>query len=315
MPAKTTGPRGNDGKFAAVLREYETSPNFTKNELSTQENYRRVLGWADAVLGHLSVHEIRPALVQAALDGLADRPGAQVMARAVLSAVDKWAVLRERLPRSITFGTEVIGLEGGHAPWTDPQVKIGELHAKAGLSRVVTLAVHLGQRGSDVVRMRLSDMEDQQHPITGRMYPGIHVVQQKTGLRLWVPFTDELAEHIKVWRREIGPPWLFVTKQDGSPYTRPQLSWQWNHQRDTEPALEPLKTAGLVLHGLRGTAVVRLRKAGASVLQICSMIGMSEPMVTRYSRFADRTDMSLAAVHHLNTGTIPERKLSEKTKN
>jgi hypothetical protein len=40
---------------------------------------------------------------------------------------------------------------------------------------------------------------------------------------------------------------------------------------------------------------------------------MSEPMVTRYCRFADRTDLALAAVHRLSPGTIGERKLSTET--
>ena len=65
-------------------------------------------------------------------------------------------------------------------------------------------------------------------------------------------------------------------------------------------ALAPLREAGLVLHGLRATAVVRARKAGASVLQIASMFGMSEPMVARYSRLAEQEEMALAAVHYLD---------------
>ena len=41
-------------------------------------------------------------------------------------------------------------------------------------------------------------------------------------------------------------------------------------------------------HGLRANAVIRLRQAGYSVLQISDMIGMSPPMVERYCRYADR---------------------------
>ena len=70
--------------------------------------------------------------------------------------------------------------------------------------------------------------------------------------------------------------------------------------------LQPISAAGLVLHGLRSTAVVRARKRGATVLQISSMFGMSEPMVARYSRLADQREMAMAAVHHLD-GTRQER--------
>lgn len=42
------------------------------------------------------------------------------------------------------------------------------------------------------------------------------------------------------------------------------------------------------LHGLRGSAVALRRMAGATVQQICNDIGMSPPMVIRYTRFMDQ---------------------------
>ena len=46
--------------------------------------------------------------------------------------------------------------------------------------------------------------------------------------------------------------------------------------------------AGVVWHGLRANAVIRLRQEGYTALQISDMVGMSVPMVERYSRYADR---------------------------
>lgn len=309
MDTKHTSP-STAGTFSAVLDEYEASPNFTKNVPSTQANYRRILRWAHDALGALPVEDIKPSLVQYALDKLAETPAAQFNARAVLGAVDTWAAARDKLPREITKGTEVIGSDGGCEPWTDSQVELAERQARPDLARVVTVMVHTGQRGSDVVRMRLPDLEERTDPATHARVTGINVVQQKTGLRLWVPLTDVLAAKIAEWRKTIGPPWLLVTRPGGAPYTRPDLSWHWNHERKTNPHLAPIREAGLKLHGLRATCVVRLRQRGASVLQICSMVGMSEPMVTRYSRLADQGDMAMAAVHYLNAGTRGERKQS-----
>src|SRR5690606_1305641 len=93
----------------------------------------------------------------------------------------------------------------------------------------------------------------------------------------------------------------------------PLLSWHWNEERDTNEALKPLSEAGLVLHGLRATAVVRARKAGATDLQIANMFGMSEPMVARYSRLEDQTEMALAAVHFLDR-TAQERQAANELK-
>lgn len=319
MPRKSTR-FGTEGTFAYVLREFERSPACTSKAEGTQANRRYIIKWLEAVLGKYStfdtVNGIRPKLVQRALDTLADRPAQQANVRALLVTIDKWAAPRELLLRSITFGVQIVGHDGGHLPWTDAQVALGQAHAGPPFPRVIPLMAHLGQRGSDIVRMRLNDITEERHPLTDRMIPGINVVQRKTGLRLWVPFTDELAALIDEWRSDIrnaGAPWLLVRKPTGEPYARKQLTVAWDTERNKNEFLSSLKTAGLVLHGLRGTCVVRLRKAGATVPQICSMIGMSPAMVGRYSRFADQVDMALAAVHHLDFGTARERSASQKT--
>jgi integrase len=303
-PPRPTLARISDGTFAAVIRAYQASPAFAALAPGSRKNYASILRLAERAdtLGSLSVYTIRPALVQAFLDGLADRPGAQRNAQAVLGAVEKWAIVRDLLAQPIILGTYCVHRDGGHEPWSPAWVRLAQEHAGRNLSKVVTLMAHTGQRGSDVVRMRLTDIEEQDDPITGRAHAGINVVQQKTGRRLWIPMTTELEAAIATWRKDIRPPWLLVTKPGGSPYTRPQLSWHWNDERDRNPHLAPLKAAGAVLHGLRGYCVVELRKRRATDLQISNMIGMSEPMVARYSRLADQREMALAAVHHLNAG-------------
>jgi len=279
------------GTFAQVIRAYLISPKFDGLAKSTQAHYRYLLAFAEApeTLGLLPVEVIRPALVQAFLDGLAGRPGLQLNAKAALKAVEKWAIVRDMLPHPITLGCEVEGIDGGHEPWTDEQVVLAELHAKPSLSRLITLGANTGQRGSDLVRMRWTDLETYE----GR--PGINVTQQKTGLRIWIPFTQDLARAVSNWERR---PTFLALKSNGEPWTRTQLSEAWLREKGTNPKLAPLK--GLVFHGLRATAVVRLRRAGATTAQISDMVGMSAPMVTRYSRLSVQRENALAAVIHLD---------------
>jgi hypothetical protein len=78
--------------------------------------------------------------------------------------------------------------------------------------------------------------------------------------------------------------------------------------------LAPLSAAGVALHGLRGFAVVRLRRAGANTGQIADMVGMSEQMVKRYSRFSRQRENALAAVHYLDR-TKPERPKTDRSEN
>lgn len=282
------------GTFASVIRGYQASPAYNALAPSTRRLYNDVLRIAEReeALGGLSVAVIRPALVQYFLDGLSATPGRQKIARTALASVQKWALVRDLLPYPIMTGTSTVPMDGGHEPWSLEQVRLAELHARSDLARVVTLAVHTGQRGSDIVRMRWSDIEEQDG------HQGINVIQQKTGRRLWVPFTAELNNALLTWERR--PPFFLILKPGGTPYTREHLSWHWNNERDTNEALAALSEAGLVLHGLRATAVVRARRAGSTVLEIASMYGMTEPTVARYSRLADQRDMALGAVYHLD---------------
>lgn len=268
---------------------------------STQGNYKRHLALAQSVLGGRDVEVMRPAVVQAFLNGLSDRPATQKVAQTSLKALEQWAIVLDLLPRQITLGTKAAGSSGGHKPWTEAQIRTAIECARPDLSRVITVASNTGQRGSDLVRMRWSDLETYE----GRL--GLNVVTQKVGLQLWIPLTGELSEALTSWERRPG---FILLKPDGQPWSRTQLSDAWTKERDTNPALAPL--AGCTLHGLRSTAIVRLRRAGVSTGLISSLVGLSENMVNRYCRFAVQKDNAIAAVIQLD-GTARERIKAKKS--
>lgn len=293
--------------FGDVIRAYLRSPKYDGLARSTRTGYSHLLELAELpeTLGSLSVEVIRPALVQAFLDGFADRPAQQRCAKVALKAVERWALVRDLLPYPITTGVEAPGGDGGYEPWPDALVELAERECRPHLARAITLGSNTGQRGSDLIKMRWSDLEDYE----GR--PGINVKQQKTGLVLWVPMTQPLQAAIATWERR--PTFLLLNHEDQPWPSREALSNQWLRERDSKPALAPLKAAGCVLHGLRGTACVRLLRAGANTRQVADMVGMSEPMVKRYTRFAVQRDNAIAAVHYLDR-TQPERAPAKVTK-
>jgi integrase len=159
------------------------------------------------------------------------------------------------------------------------------------------LASNTGQRGSDLVRMRFTDIEHYE----GR--PGINVITQKTGRILWIPMTQELIRAIERWERRPGH---IIVGPGGGPITRDRLSRLWQRERDENPALAPLKALGLTFHGLRSTAVIRLRRAGVSKPLIADMVGLSGPMVDRYCRLSEQRDNALAALDQMQ-GTAREQ--------
>jgi integrase len=280
-----------DECFAAVIRAFMASPKFQGYSPATREVWGRELRLAERpdTLGAISVNVIRPALVQAFMDGMSDRPGKQAAALAALRQLERWGIVRDLLPQPITLGVEIGRSHDGHKPWTDEQVRLAETHARPELARVVTLAANTGQRGSDLVKMRWTDLED----YNGRT--GINVTQLKTGRQIWVPITQELASAMAQWERRPG---FILLRPTGIPWTRKALTWAWIVERDGNPALRPL--AGLVLHGLRATACVRLLRAGANTRQIADMVGMSEPIVGRYCRFSVQRENASAAVLYLD---------------
>lgn len=280
--------------FAEVIRLYLDSDTFKSKEPSTQEGYRQYLKVAERpeVMGALPVGVVRPALVQRFLDIYADRPGAQSRARTALNAMQKWALVRDYLPHPITTGVQLIepDPDAGHIPWTDAQVATAEHYAPPHLARFVTLAANTGQRGSDLVKMRWSDIEK----VEG--VPGINVTQKKTGLALWIPFTNALQTAMAAWERRPG---FILNRVDGLPYpNRKALYADWVGERDRNRDLKGC--AELTPHGLRATAVIRLRRAGCPPTLIADFVGMSVKMVENYCKLSEKKINALAAVHYLN---------------
>jgi len=242
-------------------------------------------------LGALSVYDIRPALVQAFFDGNDGKQGKQEVGLKALKQLERWAIVRDLLPHPITTGVEVPKSKEGHRPWREEHVALAERYATPrGFDRVITLASNTGQRGSDLVRMRWTDIE----VVDGR--PGINVVQEKTGLPLWVPFPQALIAALETWERSPGP---ILRRQNGKPWTRKQLSSEWVLVRNRVPELKPLADLGLTLHGLRATACIRLSRAGVTTRGIASLVGMHEKQVALYCRFSEQRENAMAALLHL----------------
>ena len=280
--------------FAHIIRQFRDSDKFARLANNTRIGYAYVLRLAEHpdTLGSLTTAEIGPIHVQAFLDGLDDRPAIQRRALIALKSLEAWAinVRRQFLPHSITIGTEIVGSSGAREPWSETDIALAEEHAYPALANAITLAANTGQRIGDLCALRW---------VSFRIYRdrlGIDLTQQKTKLPLWVPLTLELDRAMATWPRDS----LFVlTRPNGAPWTRPELSEAWYRERMRNRALEPLEAKKLSLHGLRATAVIRLRRAGVSRLLIQDMVGMSATMVDRYCRRSEQPDNAIAALEQM----------------
>ena len=145
--------------------------------------------------------------------------------------------------------------------------------------------------------MRWSDIEEY-NGLTG-----INVTQKKTGVEIWVPFTRELRRDLELGATAD----VHCLLQGGRPAVDAATSCLFMAQgRDTEPAACATEGGGPRPPRAALTAVVRLRRAGATVPQIADMVGMSELMVARYSRLSSQRENAIAAIHHLDARTKGE---------
>lgn len=263
----------------AVIDDYEASKHFqTQITEGTRDQYRRALRLARQAWGTLPIAGLRPVYVRELMDELAETPGKANNLLSAMRAFSKWALSRDKITQMLTTGLTPYDKDGGHKPWTDGQIAAAHEHLTGVIRRGIMLGLYTGQRGSDLVRLGWTDVDDN----------GFHLVQRKTGREVWCPILPELAAEMATWERRPGP---FLLQESGRPFTRKLFSVHFREVRDATPAL-----AGTTIHGLRATAVVRLRREGLSTSQIEDIIGMSPAMISRYCRFADKKANGQAAV-------------------
>jgi len=297
--------------FAAVVDQYmKRCPRFRRSAAATQFAYARELQRAASfeMLGAIDVDVLAPKHIYAYLQSLSPFHGKARMALAAIRQVERWALREELLPNAICVAAQDVisdmaedDEDAGHIPWTDEQVAHAIKVARPDLARAIKLGAHTGQRGSDLIKMRWRDLKEEGGVL------GVHVKQKKTGTRLWVPFTDaDFEEEVRQWQAAEGGmanlEGTILTRMDGRPWVRKDLSAHWGEERKRNPELAGYRNPPLVIHGLRGYRCVTLRRQGVSAMNISGLVGLTTPMVERYCRFSDKTANALATVVLLNPG-------------
>ena len=143
---------------------------------------------------------------------------------------------------------------------------------------VTALALFTGQRQGDVLQMKWSDVRD----------GVVSVVQEKTGVRVWIPIHRALAKILAdVPRRSI----YIATNSHGAPWTQDGFRTSWGR------LLERMELPGrLVFHGLRKSAVVMLLEAGCTTAEVASITGQSYDMVEHYAKQVSQRKLAAAAI-------------------
>jgi hypothetical protein len=252
-----------------VIDEYlaAAAPTLSASAL---DHYRRALANAERAWGELPIEGLRPSHVKRLMDGMASTPAKANQFLSVMKVLSGWAIVSDKITQGLTEGVKPYKTTGGHKPWSNAQIAAAHAKLTGEVRKGVMLYLYTGQRGQDVVKLGPTYVDD----------GGFDLGQTKTGVDVWCPIVSELAAEMETWEKRPGP---FLRRADGKPYSRKLF---WEHFTDAIESIPSL--AGVTLHGMRCTAVIRLRHAGLSVPQISDIVGMSRQTVARYCRFADR---------------------------
>ena len=266
--------------IAALDAAWERSPEWRALSPGTQREWIRHRARIRAAWGELEVAGLEPRHVLALRDAHAATPASANNLLRCLSSMLGWCVPRGW--RRDNPCREVKPLKGGdgYAPWPWPVVDAArdELVAKgrADLWWAVALALYTGQRLGDCLALRWSALDG----------GAIRLTQGKTGRVLEIPVHADLAAVLEtVPRRAV----TILTSSEGTPWRGFQTAWA-KHKP------EAVRTAGLVFHGLRKSAVVSLLEAGCSEAETAAITGQSMAMVAHYAKGVSQRRLAVAAV-------------------
>jgi len=240
-------------------------------------------------LGHRLAAEIRSADVLKLRDELAVERSAPNETVASLSAMFSWSIPRDWRDTNPCKGIPRVAKGDAFAPWPDDKIELLNAYAPRPIYWAAMLALFTGQRRGDVLRMMWRDIDQQ----------GLILVRQgKTGKRLWIPLHSRLREILAEIPRSSTH---ILTSALGRPWKEFGFSTAWQRTLGAKD-LAATREAGLVFHGLRKSAAVKLAEAGCTDAEIAAITGQTRQMVEHYTKGIDQKRLALAAMRKWEAG-------------
>lgn len=270
------------GTFAALVAAYRASPEWNELAESTREEWGRHLKHILTVWRDLLVEGVQPKHVLALRDARANTPASANNLVRTLSTLLSWSVPRGWRRDNPCREIHKLKIGEGYAPWPWDAVEHFATHARRDLWQAAALALFSGQRLSDVLRVKWSDINEGL----------ISVRQGKTGKWLRIPIHRRLAGILaEVPRSSV----YVLTNTRGRPWNVSAFKGSWGDELN-RPVMRELRERRLVFHGLRKSAVVTLLEAGATDAEVSAITGQSREMVAHYSRQVNQNKLAATAI-------------------
>jgi integrase len=249
------------GTFMTIIAQYKAAPEFTGLAASTRRAYLTYIKLIEDEFGDLPVTALADRRVRGEFktwrDSFAETPRKvdyawTTLARVMSFAKDRGIIATNPCER----GGRLYVADRKDKIWTEQDIAAVLAVASSEIQLALILALWSGQRQGDLLRLPWSAYET----------PYIRLRQSKGGRRVAMPAGAPLRTLLDATSRR-GP--LILTNTLGRPWTSDGFRTSWGK------ACERAGIDGLTFHDLRGTAVVRLAIAGASVPQIAAVTGHS----------------------------------------
>jgi integrase len=265
-----------------LIARYRTSQAFVTLRPTSRRIYAHFLDRLDTSAGDRQVAAMTRRDIYTLLDQMSGTPVAANTMLAVLRTLLEWGIPRGYRDDNPATGVKKLRTEDrGHSPWPERGYAYVMQQAPLILRRMAFLGRATGQRISDLVKMRPVDLvEDGINVRIGKLRDRLH----------FVPLTAEQMTEIRSWSvRDLE---FLVSGGDGRRRSADAVNRIWNTWR---AHTLPIRDLRMTIHGLRATAILDRRSAGAADGAIADEIGMSAKMVSRYLRFADKAASARAS--------------------
>lgn len=259
------------GTIAALIVDFKKSADFLTLSPRTKELYLTHLDDISERFGRFQIKNMTRNVVMTYRDSMADNPGKANNAIKIMSRLYSFAIDRDMATVNPVSRVKKLKL-GSYRPWTLEEIEKFRTNAAPHMRVALSLALYTGQRQSDVLKMKWSQIKD----------GGIEVCQQKTGKELWIPLHKNLQVELDQLKRTSET--ILVTVNGNNYGNRDWFSAEW--KKTSRKAALP---EDCVFHGLRKTAAVFLAEAGCTNEQIKAITGhTTESMVAYYTRGANQ---------------------------
>jgi integrase len=249
------------GTLMTIIAEYKASPDFTRLAPTSRRGYLIYVKLIENEFGDLPLAALADRRVRGefkkARDSFAATPRKAdyfwtILARIMSFAKDRGLITTNPCEK----GGRLYVADRKDKLWGEAEIAALLSEASPEIKLALVLALWTGQRQGDLLRLPWSS------------YDGCHVRfrQSKTGRRVTMPAGLPLKVLLDGTERR-SP--LILTNSYGRPWTSDGFRTSWSK------ACARADVRGLTFHDLRGSAVVRLALAEATVPQIATFTGHS----------------------------------------